>query len=143
MQVEIEGSTADYITWIRLDSSSGGFIELVAWADLFNVRIHLFSSTVFAEQLHEEKLNWRAVNSENEPAQTFHLYHSVGRGGVGGHYQLLQPILSPPPEIVHVAGGSPSCAPAAVPALCADGPLPSPAFCAAAASDTSSSSVSS
>jgi len=131
MREEIEGSTADYVAWIRREgreassggiiepASSGGFIELVAWADLFNVRIQLFSSTVFAEQLHDEKVNWGAVSSDGAPAQTFHVYHTVGRGGRGGHYQLLQPILPPRDEIVHVAGESPSRAPDPAPAPCA------------------------
>ncbi len=85
------GSVQNYIAWIRGGQSSGGYIELLAWATLFKVRVQLFSTTIFSEALHQEQINWQVAAPV--PVQTFHCLHHVGIGGVGGHYQLLQTIL--------------------------------------------------
>ncbi len=90
------GSIEAYLEWIRRDGSPGGFLEVVAWVDLFKVHIRLISSTMIEGALVEEPVNARGASDD---ARTFHIFHQVGRGGVGGHYQLLQPTLpSPPPN---------------------------------------------
>jgi hypothetical protein len=91
---EERGSVQNYLAWIRLDGSAGGFIELVAWSRMCGVRVHLYSTTMFNSQLHEELVNWNVVPPCGDEVQTFFCLHLVGRGGIGGHYQLLQPNLA-------------------------------------------------
>jgi hypothetical protein len=109
--VEEHGNVQNYLEWIRQDGSAGGFVELVAWARMCGVRVHLYSTTMFNNQLHEEQVNW-GVDSSCGEAQTFYCLHLVGRGGIGGHYQLLQPNLAAanagPPAPVDISSTSPS-----------------------------------
>jgi hypothetical protein len=90
--IDEHGSRQAYLDWIRMNGSPGGFIEVVAWVDLFKVHIKLISSTMIEGTLLEEPVN--AIGASDD-APTFHIFHQVGRGGVGGHYQYLQPILLP------------------------------------------------
>jgi hypothetical protein len=109
---EEHGSVQNYLAWIRLDGSAGGFIELVAWARMFGVRVHLYSTTMIDNHLHDELVNWNVASSCGE-VQTFYFLHLVGRGGIGGHYQLLQPNLSAaavPAVAIDISSTSPSVA---------------------------------
>jgi hypothetical protein len=95
--IEEKGSVAAYIAWIRELGTSGGYIELVAWANLFQVRVKLFSTTIFSGNLVEEEINWHVeppvCGGVRGNIQTFHILHRVDIGGRGGHYQLLQTLL--------------------------------------------------
>jgi hypothetical protein len=53
-----------------------------------------------------EELNWNVRPPCGGEVQTFYFMHHVGRGGIGGHYQLLQPVVAaaPAPQII-VEGG--------------------------------------
>jgi hypothetical protein len=87
-------SVAQYLDWIRRDGSSGGYIEIVAWANMCGVRVKVFSSIMFNNQLVNEELNWNVQPPCGGEVQTFYFMHHVGRGGIGGHYQLLQPMAA-------------------------------------------------
>jgi hypothetical protein len=109
------GSIQEYLDWIRRDGAPGGFVEVVTWVDLFKVHIRLISATMIEGALVEEPVNARNASDD---APTFHIFHQVGRGGVGGHYQFLQPTLLPPSQpcdqqnaaanVVNIATESPS-----------------------------------
>jgi hypothetical protein len=107
IMIEEQDSRAQYLTCLRSNGASGGYIEVVAWADMVGARVHLFSTTLISGLLHDEEVNFAATCPD---CQTFFILHIVGRGGQGGHYQLLQPILRrDPAAVVEVAGGhSPS-----------------------------------
>jgi hypothetical protein len=113
--IEESGSVQNYLAWIRLDGSAGGFIELVAWARMCGVRVHLYSTTMIDNQMHEELVNWQVIPPCGGEAQTFFCLHLVDRGGTGGHYQLLQTnlVAAPAANVVqsvelNIAPSSPS-----------------------------------
>jgi hypothetical protein len=88
--VDEAGSCEAYLVWIRDESSCGGRIEVFAWANLMQICVHLFSTTMWqAEPYHE------VINSNGDSLQkTVYILHLVGRGGHGGHYRLLLPIIA-------------------------------------------------
>jgi hypothetical protein len=98
-------SVAQYLDWIRRDGSSGGYIEIVAWANMCGVRVKVFSSVMFNNQLVNEELNWNVPPPCGGEVQTFYFMHHVGRGGIGGHYQLLQPVAAAAPAPQIIVGG--------------------------------------
>jgi hypothetical protein len=103
--VEEHQSVAQYLDWIRRDGSSGGYIEIVAWANMCGVRVKVFSSIMFNNQLVNEEVNWNVQPPCGGEVQTFYFMHQVGRGGIGGHYQLLQPVAAAAPAPQIIEGG--------------------------------------
>jgi hypothetical protein len=105
VMAEEHQSVAQYLDWIRRDGSSGGYIEIVAWANMCGVRVKVFSSIMFNNQLVNEELNWNVQPPCGGEVQTFYFMHHVGRGGIGGHYQLLQPLAAAAPAPQIIVGG--------------------------------------
>ncbi len=112
------GSAEAYLTWIRESGSGGGYLEVVAWANLMQQRVVLHSTTAFADgSLHELDIN----PTNNTALRALHILHIVGRGnrpqlnnnplihssgGRGGHYRFLQPNLSADAAVVQVNDSS-------------------------------------
>jgi hypothetical protein len=81
---------------------------------MVGARVRLFSTNLIQGSIHDEEVNFATTSSD---CQTFFVLHIVGRGGEGGHYQLLQPRLQVrSDEVVRIAGDSPSRGPAPAPA---------------------------
>ena len=114
------GSAEEYMAWIRESGSGGGYLEVLAWANLMQQRVVLHSTTTFADgSLHELDIN----PTNNTALRALHILHIVGRGnrpqlnndplihssgGRGGHYRFLQPNLSAAAAVVQI--DSSSCA---------------------------------
>jgi hypothetical protein len=119
------GSAEAYLAWIGETTSSGGYIEVVAWAHLMQQHVILHSTTVFASDgaLYDED-----INPTNTALRAHHILHNVGRGdrphlnatpltlssgGQGGHYRLLQPNLAVAAPAAAAAAAAPAAAAAA------------------------------
>ena len=89
--LELQPSVDDYITNMGEAGTNGGLVEIAVWCNLLHVRVHVQSTTVWGSRMHVEVIGEALHDGESTPL--YHMLHICGRGGSGGHYQLLQPIL--------------------------------------------------